>query len=89
MNREQKLQQAKNLADKGLLEEAWNLVEEVTNENPKDGLAIMMGSYVMDLNKRYGLAYYLAREGVAFEPGRCHTWMQLGRACKAVWKLDE
>jgi tetratricopeptide (TPR) repeat protein len=85
----QTLTEAKSLADRGLVEQAWNLVEELMLEEPGDGLTVMMGAYIMHRAKRLAMAYYLARQAVSLSPGHVQTWMECGHAAKQVWQLDE
>lgn len=83
------LLQAKELAEAGELDASWKLVNAALCENTNDSRGLLLMTYILEKAGRVPEAYHIAKRFCDIYPGEPAGWINVGRTCDVLWKIDE
>jgi len=83
------LQKARDLAEAGELDEAWQITEKALQRDPDDVIALVLGTYINERAKRLPVAYHFARRVTELQPSRSSSWTNFGRCADQMWLYEE
>ncbi len=83
------LEFAKELANKGDFQEAWDICEKFLMRYPNHVPAMILGVSILDKGKRLVEAYHMARRACDLAPKVSATWTNRGRLAEELFQLEE
>lgn len=83
------LEQARQLAESGELDQAWALCNQALLENPESGRALILASFIFEKKGCAGLAYNIAKRITDLFPKEAAGYTNLGRCADVMWRMDE
>jgi tetratricopeptide (TPR) repeat protein len=83
------LHKARELAEKGHLEEAWKICDSMLAEKPEDPRAMILASYILEKQGRASVSYHLSKRLTQLFPRESAGWTNLGRCADHLWRMDE
>jgi tetratricopeptide (TPR) repeat protein len=83
------LQLAKELAEAGKYDKAWQIVDQILSEEPNDPKALVLSSFMLEKQGHPAIAYQVCKQLTAKHPGVAVAWVNLGKCCDSLWRMDE
>ena len=80
---------AKELAEAGDLDPAWKIVNQVLSENTNDSRGLLLLTFILEKAGRVPEAYHIAKRFCDIYPGEPAGWINVGRCCDVLWKIEE
>ena len=87
--RKVELNVAKDLAEMGELDKAYELTDKWLNKDPNDTDFLTLLCYIMQKSHKLPVAYHLAKTLTAKLPREPSAWINLGLACNELWQEKE
>lgn len=85
----QKLEEIKQLAEKGEYAESMAMAMQCVDEDFDDALALFMVGYNLLKMEKFGLAYNVFRRVAVLQPNRAEPWNNAGMCHQETWNLDD
>lgn len=83
------LLRAKELAEAGELDDAWQLVDEALREDVDNPKALILTTFILEKTGKETIAYHLSKILTQRYPNEWAGWLNLGRCADHLWKMDE
>jgi len=80
---------AKELAEAGEFDKAWKIVNQCLQDNTNESRALLLLTYILEKSGRVPEAYHIAKRFCDIYPGEPAGWINVGRCCDILWKIDE
>lgn len=89
MNRQEALTAARNLAERGELDEAYRLAGNWLMEDPNDVLALVVCTFILRRARKLPEAYHIAKKVTELAPNDAAGWINFGQICNELFRADE
>ena len=87
--REQELLNAKDLADQGLWQEAYDIVYTWLKSDPNDPQALNLIGYILLNTEKAAVAYPILKQLTQIAPEYSIGWLNFGMAASDLWRYSE
>jgi tetratricopeptide (TPR) repeat protein len=85
----ERLQEAKEYAEAGQYAKAWPVVSDALHDEPDEPRALSLAVFMLERQGNSGLAYQTAKRLTALYPTNAIGWLNLGKCCDTLWRMDE
>lgn len=89
MTRVDSLTAARNLAEKGELDDAYRLAAHWLMEDPNDVLAMVVTTFILRKARKLPEAYHISKKVVELAPNDAAGWINYGQICNELFRADE
>lgn len=83
------LAKARDLSERGELDEAYRLAGHWLMENPNDVLAMVVLTFILRKARKLPEAYHLAKKVTELDPQGAAGWINYGQICNELFRVDE
>jgi tetratricopeptide (TPR) repeat protein len=89
MNRMEALTAARNLSERGELDEAYRLVGHWLLEDPNDVLALVVCTFILRKARKLPEAFHIAKKVTELAPNDATSWINYGQICNELFRADD